>query len=227
MTEHNLSVEDTPSEADIAFVQNQLHAYNIATTGYDDYRPLAIFMRDDASTIIAGLTGFTWGGALKVEYLWVREDLRGHGYGRARSHRAWLPAGHPRYSQLPGARFLSEARLRPVWSRRRLARRSPTAQLPQAPEVIGLLRKRYERFACVAACLQLVAWAAGMPRTSSASPHHGAQAASHTARVLARLRAGAGPVAPLSAHARSSSPSLAPLYAPRYADRQPHRECPS
>jgi GNAT superfamily N-acetyltransferase len=81
MTEHNLSVEDTPSEADIAFVQNQLHAYNIATTGYDDYRPLAIFMRDDASTIIAGLTGFTWGGALKVEYLWVREDLRGHGYG--------------------------------------------------------------------------------------------------------------------------------------------------
>ncbi len=76
-----LSIEDDPSEADVHFVEEQLVAYNIAVTGYNDYRPLAVFVRDDAGAILAGLTGFTWGGALKIEYLWVREDLHGQGYG--------------------------------------------------------------------------------------------------------------------------------------------------
>jgi GNAT superfamily N-acetyltransferase len=77
----DLTVEDNPSEADLAYVENQIHAYNIAATGYDDYRPLAIFVRDDRDEIVAGLTGFTWGGALKIEYLWVEETLRDLGYG--------------------------------------------------------------------------------------------------------------------------------------------------
>jgi GNAT superfamily N-acetyltransferase len=81
MTEPDLSVEDAPSDADVAFVQDQLHAYNIATTGYADYRPLAIFLRDDAGEIIAGLIGFTWGGTLKIETLWVRSDERGRDLG--------------------------------------------------------------------------------------------------------------------------------------------------
>jgi GNAT superfamily N-acetyltransferase len=30
---------------------------------------------------VAGLYGFTWGGVLEVKVLWVREDVRGRGYG--------------------------------------------------------------------------------------------------------------------------------------------------
>jgi GNAT superfamily N-acetyltransferase len=78
---HNLILDDAPTEADLRFVEEQLISYNIATTGYTDYRPLAVFARDEDGTIRAGLTGFTWGGALKIEYLWVHELLRGHGYG--------------------------------------------------------------------------------------------------------------------------------------------------
>ncbi len=63
------------------FVQDQLNEYNMARTGMRDYRPLAVFLRDEAGEIAGGLTGFTWGGTLKVESLWVREDQRGHGYG--------------------------------------------------------------------------------------------------------------------------------------------------
>jgi len=81
VSDHHLSVEDAPSEADVAFVRDQLHAYNIATTSYADYRPLAIFLRDDAGAVIAGLTGFTWGGTLKIECLWVHEDERGRDVG--------------------------------------------------------------------------------------------------------------------------------------------------
>ena len=30
---------------------------------------------------MAGVSGWTWGGCLYVEILWVREDRRGRGYG--------------------------------------------------------------------------------------------------------------------------------------------------
>jgi ribosomal protein S18 acetylase RimI-like enzyme len=78
---YDLTIDDAPSEADVRFIEEQLVSYNIATTGYNDYHPLAILARDDSGMIRAGLTGFTWGGALKIEYLWVHEELRGQGYG--------------------------------------------------------------------------------------------------------------------------------------------------
>lgn len=76
-----LTIEDAPNEADVRFIEERIDAYNIAATGYDDYRPLAIFVRDSEGAIIAGLTGFTWGSTLKIEFFWVHEDLRGQGYG--------------------------------------------------------------------------------------------------------------------------------------------------
>jgi GNAT superfamily N-acetyltransferase len=76
----SLTVEDAPNEADIRFVEERIIAYNVAATSYDDYRPLALFVRNDQGAIIAGLTGFTWGGTLKIELLWVHETLRGQGY---------------------------------------------------------------------------------------------------------------------------------------------------
>jgi ribosomal protein S18 acetylase RimI-like enzyme len=78
---YDVTIDDAPSEADVRFIEEQLVSYNIAATGYSDYRPLAILARDDSGMIRAGLTGFTWGGALKIEYLWVHEELRGQGYG--------------------------------------------------------------------------------------------------------------------------------------------------
>ena len=78
---HDLIVDDAPAEADVRFVEAQPIGYNTATTGYTDYRPLGVFARDEDGAIRAGLTGFTWGGALKIEYLWVHEQVRGQGYG--------------------------------------------------------------------------------------------------------------------------------------------------
>jgi len=57
----DMIIDDAPAEADVRFVEEQLISYNIATTGYRDFRPLAVLARDDSGTIRAGLTGFTWG----------------------------------------------------------------------------------------------------------------------------------------------------------------------
>jgi ribosomal protein S18 acetylase RimI-like enzyme len=76
-----LVVEDHPDQSDTAFLSEQIFAYNAARTGRSDGRSLAIFVRNDAGAILAGLSGFTWGDVMQVEYLWVREDLRGRGWG--------------------------------------------------------------------------------------------------------------------------------------------------
>jgi GNAT superfamily N-acetyltransferase len=81
MGDLNLSFENAPAEADVQFVLEQLIEYNLVQTGIRDYQPLAVFLRDDSGEIVGGLTGFTWGGTLKIEILWVREDQRGSGYG--------------------------------------------------------------------------------------------------------------------------------------------------
>jgi GNAT superfamily N-acetyltransferase len=60
---------------------DQINAYNIRTTGIDDWRGRAVFVRDDAVRNVAGIDGGTWGGNLEVKHLWVAEPLRGQGYG--------------------------------------------------------------------------------------------------------------------------------------------------
>jgi GNAT superfamily N-acetyltransferase len=80
-SDDGLRVEDAPDARDTAFLGEQIYAYNVAQTGYADGELLGIFVRDAAGAIMAGASGYTWGGALYVELLWVREDLRGAGYG--------------------------------------------------------------------------------------------------------------------------------------------------
>jgi GNAT superfamily N-acetyltransferase len=78
----DLIIEEHPDPRDIDFVSDQLDAFNITSTSIDDWRVLAIFVRDDAGRIVAGLTGGTWASYLEIKNLWVHEDLRGQGLGR-------------------------------------------------------------------------------------------------------------------------------------------------
>src|ERR1700746_2922554 len=79
---YRLTVEDAPAEADVEVLPHALEAYNEGQwPQHPPWRPLAIFIRDDAQ-IVAGLAGETYCGWLFVRYLWVSEGLRGQGVGR-------------------------------------------------------------------------------------------------------------------------------------------------
>ena len=80
---HDYLVEDEPNPSDVRVLEDGLYRYNVEQTGRGDGRWLAIFVRDADKDIVAGLSGWTWAGWLKVANLWVRDDLRRQGHGSA------------------------------------------------------------------------------------------------------------------------------------------------
>jgi GNAT superfamily N-acetyltransferase len=79
--EYHLSVEHSPSNDDVEIVRQGLEAYNVARTGRDDARPLAIFLRDDAGRIVGGLYGWTFWDWLAIDILWLDAAVRHQQYG--------------------------------------------------------------------------------------------------------------------------------------------------
>jgi GNAT superfamily N-acetyltransferase len=76
-------VNENPADADVQFLDDRINEYNVETTGITDGRVLSFIIRDERLEIMAGIYGWTWGAACEIRYLWVREDMRNHGYGKA------------------------------------------------------------------------------------------------------------------------------------------------
>jgi GNAT superfamily N-acetyltransferase len=79
----DLVVEDDPDPADVELLERRVAAETARSTGRTDdpESQLAIFVRDDDGTIVAGIYGWTWGGCAELQHLWVDETRRGHGLG--------------------------------------------------------------------------------------------------------------------------------------------------
>ena len=59
-------------------LDGRIHSLNVQTTGIDDGKALRFAYRA-GNDLLAGLAGWTWGGSGYIEFLWVREDMRGQG----------------------------------------------------------------------------------------------------------------------------------------------------
>ena len=71
-------VEDHPDPLDIEFLETQIRREASAAMGLGDEVELAIFVRD-AGTVVAGISGWTWGDCCELQSLWVEPSLRGRG----------------------------------------------------------------------------------------------------------------------------------------------------
>jgi GNAT superfamily N-acetyltransferase len=83
MSEGELSfaVTDHPSPDDVAFIEDELVAYNVARARPYDRRTLHVFLRDAQGRTIGGITGQTNWGWLYLDCFWLPDDLRGEGWG--------------------------------------------------------------------------------------------------------------------------------------------------
>ena len=78
-----ITIDTAPKPEDIAQVRAGLRAFNEAAVGPAAIQPLALYVRDGAGTIRAGLVGYLAWRWLTIDLLWVEESLRGQGYGAA------------------------------------------------------------------------------------------------------------------------------------------------
>ncbi|MGE5270628.1 MAG: GNAT family N-acetyltransferase [Thiohalocapsa sp.] len=75
--EPNIVLTDAPDDADTAVIADGLRAYNTSRAGYDDYRPLAVFVTDpQTGKVIGGLYGASSRGQLRVDRFFLPEALR-------------------------------------------------------------------------------------------------------------------------------------------------------
>jgi GNAT superfamily N-acetyltransferase len=71
-------VEDQPDPLDVEFLETQIRSEASAAMGLGDEVDLAIFVRH-AGTVVAGISGWTWGDCCELQHLWVDPSLRGRG----------------------------------------------------------------------------------------------------------------------------------------------------
>jgi len=120
-SEPNIVVTDAPEATDTAVIADGLRGYNTSRAGYDDYRPLAVFVTDPATgKVLGGLYGGSYLGQLRVDRFFLPEGLRrwrigsrvlamaeaGGGGAAAR-----LRARYAEHNGDPGAGVLSQAGL--------------------------------------------------------------------------------------------------------------------
>ena len=65
-----------------------IRSYNCSNREPAESKPLNIYIEDDNGQLLAGLVAETFGNWLEIEYLFVKEDLRGKGIGSQLLQRA-------------------------------------------------------------------------------------------------------------------------------------------
>lgn len=94
MTIYLISIEDQPSKADTQTLIRNLVSYNDTQAEKENWRGLALFIRNSRGEIMGGISGHTHWGWLFIGHLWVAEKLRGQGYGTNLMVQAEQEAAH-------------------------------------------------------------------------------------------------------------------------------------
>ena len=81
---HRDDVRLTVGDADATLDQklsDELDAFNFAACGVSNLRELTVKVEDTDGSLVAGLSGWTWGTCAGIAMVWVREVARKEGWG--------------------------------------------------------------------------------------------------------------------------------------------------
>ena len=80
-------LENTESQKS-QIIGDLIRSYNRSKREAAESEPLNLYVEDDSGQLMAGLVAETFGNWLEIEYLFVKEDLRGQGIGSQLLHQA-------------------------------------------------------------------------------------------------------------------------------------------
>ena len=126
-------VEDDPDPLDVEFLETQIRREASAVMGLGDEAELAIFVRD-AETVVAGISGWTWGDCCELQSLWVAPSLRGCGLATRLIAAAETEAAARGCSQT--VHFTYDFQARGLYERKRLRTGGHGRELPTGTDVL-------------------------------------------------------------------------------------------
>ena len=77
-----IEIQSTDDSGVADFLGDRLYEFNVEATGISDGELMIAVVRDESGSIIAGLSGHSWGGCCEIKQVWVHERMRGKGLGR-------------------------------------------------------------------------------------------------------------------------------------------------
>ena len=83
----HIRLENTESQK-AQEIGNLIRSYNRSKGEAAESEPLNLYVEDNSGEVLAGLVAETFGNWLEIEYLFVKEDLRGQGIGSQLLQRA-------------------------------------------------------------------------------------------------------------------------------------------
>ena len=83
----HIRLENTESQK-AQEIGNLIRSYNRSIRETAESEPLNLYIEDEQGQLLAGLVAETFGNWLEIEYLFVKEDLRGQGIGSQLLQRA-------------------------------------------------------------------------------------------------------------------------------------------
>lgn len=83
----HIQLENTESQK-AQKIGNLIRTYNRSKREAVESEPLNLYIEDENGQLMAGLVAETFGNWLEIEYLFVKEDLRGQGIGSQLLHQA-------------------------------------------------------------------------------------------------------------------------------------------
>jgi GNAT superfamily N-acetyltransferase len=82
MDSPQIVLTDTPEASELAAIRRGLDAFNLAASGIDDQRPVALLVKDPVTQeVLGGLNGRTSRGVLFIDVFFLPESMRGAGLG--------------------------------------------------------------------------------------------------------------------------------------------------
>jgi GNAT superfamily N-acetyltransferase len=81
MSTIRLSSEPNGSSDEVNAIEDRINTFNVRMTGDSDYHPVRIYLRDENGALCGGIIAHIWGGWLDIEFLYVDDHARKHGYG--------------------------------------------------------------------------------------------------------------------------------------------------
>lgn len=78
---YRVACVDDPDDAALTVVGFGLRDYNEQQGGADGHRRLCVLLYAPDQEVVGGLVGATYWGWFGIDWLWVKDELRGRGYG--------------------------------------------------------------------------------------------------------------------------------------------------